>query len=225
MKTLSLVAAVCALVATPVMAQESESVTGSRFSREKHDDKRNARKVLAYFGTCVAAYKSDKIEAFLVDPTQATWDPVIYAPNNQTRCAMANMTAGFREYAGTVSEAWYVRRFKDGAPASFTTGEQKPPPQDDLVARLEASDPEDHRYIFVEEFSRCVAATAPMQVDALLRTDVETKAEQAAIRSVVPFLGACMFEGQDLKLDAESLRSMLAYALAKRAVHTLDGNH
>ena len=225
MKTLSIVAALCAMVATPVLAQEEAPVTGSRFSREKHDNKRTARKVLSYYGTCIAAYKSDKIEAFLREPKQETWDPVIYAPNNKTRCAMANMASGFREYAGTVSEGWYVRRFKDGAPVSFMNGEQVPPSQDALVSRLEASDADEHKYIFIEEFSRCVAATAPMQVDALLRSDVESEAEQAGIKGVIPYLGPCMFEGQNLQLDPESLRSMLAFALAKRAVKTLDGSN
>ncbi len=218
--------AALALVAPPALSQEGaeETRTGSRFTREKCDGTRIACESLGFFGRCVAGYKSDKIESFLLDPSPENWEPVIYSPNNRTRCAIRNMAASFREYSGTVAEGWYVRRFENGPPDFFTTGVQTPPTQDELVERLLAVDEADRDYAMVLEFARCVAATAPVEIDALLRTDVESKEERAAVSAIAPHLGPCAFEGEKLSFDYESLRSMLAFALATRAVQLLHGS-
>lgn len=219
MKVAHLVACAVLLgLGTPVAAQQQEALTGSRFTRDKFDARRAARDTLRHFGKCLASYKSDKIEAFLLNPSQENWEPVIYSPNNQSHCAVRNMSAGFREFRGAVAEGWYLKRFKDGPPDWLLADAGKLPSQDVIVAQLQgASDDAEKTRIMVRAFADCVAATAPAELDALFRTDVESDEEKEAFSAVGAYLGPCAFEGQNLSFDFESLRSMLAFALATRA--------
>lgn len=229
----ALVGATMTIAAVPAAAQaedqpeqaadDQETKTGSRFTRPKHDRGRGVRETLNHYGHCLATFKSDKIEAYLVDPTDERWRTVSYSPNSQTRCAIRNMLTNDRDMRGSVSEGWYVRRFKDGAPAVFVSGPNPMPVEEEVVARIAAAPENIKGDVIVDEFARCVAATAPMEVDAVLRTKVDSKQEQQTMQALAPAMGPCAFEGQNLAFDRDSLRLWLAYALATRAALTLQG--
>ena len=221
----ALASAFVAFAPAAALAQSSgeESRTGTRFKKEKYQEDRAVRETLSHYGHCVAGYKSDRIEAFLLDPTVETWEGMTRTPDNRTRCALRDMVSSFDDMRGALSEGWYVKRFPDGPPPAFTVGEQSAPPEDEVAARLAAAGPEDLAAVVLAEFARCVAATAPVQVDRLLRTRVDSGDERAAVADLGPYFGPCAFEGQSLAFDYTGIRSMLAYALALRAVRPTSG--
>lgn len=219
-------AAVCAVgTAMPLAAQDagSEAKIGTRFKKERFEGDRYVRQTLNHYGHCIAGFKSDNIEAFLLEPSDDNWESMTSTPNNRTRCALHDMSSGFADIRGALSEGWYIKRFKAGPPAAFSQGEQLPPPEDEVVARIAAADSDGLASVILAEFARCVAATAPIQIDALLRTKVETDEERAAVSAIGPYMGPCAFEGQDLAFDYTGIRSMLAHALADRAARLPNG--
>lgn len=67
-------------------------------------------------------------------------------------------------------------------------------------------------------FGDCMAAAEPMKVDALIRTDMESRAENAAIGALQPAMGPCLWNGQTIAFSRESLRAALADALYRKAI-------
>ena len=64
-----------------------------------------------------------------------------------------------------------------------------------------------------EDFAQCVARSAPVAARNLLDTAVASDAEAAAIKKVVPYFGPCLLAGQDLKINADTVRSISAVGL------------
>lgn len=65
----------------------------------------------------------------------------------------------------------------------------------------------------VATFVDCVVGRAPREADALLRTPGSSAAERAAIGRLVPHLGPCIIEGQEVQLNPAQLRAMIADGL------------
>jgi hypothetical protein len=62
-------------------------------------------------------------------------------------------------------------------------------------------------------FADCVVASVPREADALIRTPVNSKAEQAALRPLIPHLAPCIGNGVQVSLQAAQLRALLADGL------------
>jgi hypothetical protein len=216
---LGILGLVCATAVQAQSASERSSVTGSRFSREKFNNVRDARSTLSFFGRCVATYRSDRIKDFLLNPAPAKIQDIVAFPNSETHCVngYVALKSSYREIRGSLSEAWYLRAFPDSPPAWFTDDPAAAPSQEEVVKRIVETDLDDRADVIVEEFARCVAAIAPVETDKVLRTPVATKDERVAINRLAPNFGPCAFEGQQLSFDEASLRSALAYALAAHA--------
>lgn len=219
LSVLGILGLVCATGAQAQSTSERSSVTGSRFSKEKFNNVRDARSTLSFFGRCVATYRSDRIKDYLLNPVPAKIQDLITFPNSETHCVngYAALKSGYREIRGSLSEAWYLRTFPDSPPAWFADDPAAAPSQEEVAKRIIEADVEDRADVIVEEFARCVAAIAPVETDRVLRTPVATKDERVAINRLAPNFGPCAFEGQKLSFDEASLRSALAYALAAHA--------
>ncbi|MDO9489870.1 MAG: hypothetical protein Q7J32_15965 [Sphingomonadaceae bacterium] len=66
-------------------------------------------------------------------------------------------------------------------------------------------------------FSGCVVAARPADVHALLLTEAGSPAELAAIRSIQPAFGACLFEGMSADFSRSQLRANFGEALYRQA--------
>lgn len=220
--TIIVLCIVSAVFATAVQARptsERSSATGSRFSKEKFNNVRDARSTLSFFGRCVATYKSGQIKEFLLNPVPAKLQDLVTFPNSETHCVngYAALKSSYRGMRGSLAEAWYLRTYPDSPPMWFADDATAAPPQEEVAKRIVEADEDDRVGVIVEEFARCVAAIAPVETDKVLRTQVATKEERVAINHLAPRFGACAFEGQQLSFDEASLRSALAYALAAHA--------
>ena len=193
--------------AFPLMANAQPDMSNSR----------EARAALDTLGACLANVRGAEVGAFLRNPSERNWHRVTAYRNAEAPCtglySVATSQAAMR---GAAAEAWYVARYAQGAPTSFTTADNTAPPQEDTAARIAAASDADRPQVIIDEFARCVAATAPGKVDKLLRTPVASTLEAEAIRGLTMAFAPCAFEGQKLGFDAETLRAALAFALARR---------
>ena len=64
----------------------------------------------------------------------------------------------------------------------------------------------------LEVMSICVVRAAPGEVASLFATQPASDAENAALRAIMPRAGQCLTAGASLRLNALSMRSMLALA-------------
>lgn len=180
---------------------------------------RAAREALDTLGACLASARADELGAYLRAPSEGSWYPVTKRRNDEVPCTgLYSVTASQRAMRGAAAEGWYLARHADSAPASFATAENAAPSQEEAAARIIAAEEDERPQVIIDEFARCVAATAPTGVDKLLRTPVSSAAENAAIGDLSASFGPCAFEGQKLGFDAETLRAALAFALARRVV-------
>ena len=62
-------------------------------------------------------------------------------------------------------------------------------------------------------FARCIVATDPVHADALVRSERQSGAETRAMAMLAPTFQPCLFKGQQLSINRESLRAGLAIAL------------
>jgi len=178
-----------------------------------------AREALDTLGRCLAVVRAAEVGSYLRNPGESTWYAVTVRRNDEAPCVgLYAITASQTAMRGAVAEAWYVINYADGAPAAFSTAENAAPSQAEAVERIGAASEEARPQVIVDEFARCVAATMPLQVDALLRTSVASDGESEAIGALSAGFAPCAFEGQKLGFDAETLRAALAFALARRAM-------
>ena len=70
----------------------------------------------------------------------------------------------------------------------------------------------------IQEFGSCVVRAQPQASARLLGSARGSAAERAAIAEIKPALGACVVQGQELKLNAGNLRLMLAEPFYHAAV-------
>jgi hypothetical protein len=65
-------------------------------------------------------------------------------------------------------------------------------------------------------FTDCAVRKDLLHADALLRTVPASDAELAAARAMAPVLGACLVQGQNMKLSPKSVRAFIAFAMWNR---------
>lgn len=74
-------------------------------------------------------------------------------------------------------------------------------------------DDEEKTAILKHDFANCVVAADPVTADALLRTVPFSGDEEAVVSRLVPLLGGCLQANVKYKLDAPTLRALVAQAL------------
>jgi hypothetical protein len=65
----------------------------------------------------------------------------------------------------------------------------------------------------------CTARKAPQQLQLLLETDPASKEEASAIKSLQPVIASCLGKGQQMRLNAPGLRSLLALGAYRLMQH------
>ncbi|MDF7773886.1 hypothetical protein P1X14_01395 [Sphingomonas sp. AOB5] len=100
---------------------------------------------------------------------------------------------------GAVAEKLYLATY--ATPPAEATGEP---------AAFTGSGVRDLAYY---DIARCVATRDPLGADMLIRSDLRSEAEKAALKRIMPVLGGCVPSGFQLGLDREKLRGMVAEGL------------
>lgn len=69
------------------------------------------------------------------------------------------------------------------------------------------------------DFSDCIVYQASAEADAVLRTEVESAAEKAAVQRLVPALSKCLSSGRTIELTVSAIRSYAAAGLWARSYY------
>ncbi|HEY5711075.1 MAG TPA: hypothetical protein VIT38_04195 [Allosphingosinicella sp.] len=162
-------------------------------------------RILHAFSACAVRHQfgRDRGRAVLaMDPTTEEYRQAILAQaGRSSHCLPGNgsrMRFRALPFAGGMAEALLVSDRSLG----------------DLAARVafNPSLPAFRAHDELEVMSVCVVRAAPGEVAALFATQPASDAENAALRAIMPRAGQCLTAGTRLRVNALSMRSMLALA-------------
>ncbi|WP_343346958.1 hypothetical protein WJT74_03585 [Sphingomicrobium sp. XHP0239] len=69
-------------------------------------------------------------------------------------------------------------------------------------------------------FADCVVHRAPVETDRLVRTTPGTRKEAEAIEAVIPHLGPCLEDGNNISLSVDTVRALIADGLWARHAYS-----
>lgn len=177
------------------------------------------------FARCLAGWKPREAAAFVASAPGTAESDLAYralVPFRDNRCvSIGSVTIGgaslempMRLLRGYVAQALYLARHDDGPPSFAGTAEDIP--VEVYNARVTSSPDQPSEIIRI--FGECMARRHPAEVDRLLRTDVESSEEGTAINALAPDMGACLWNGQSIEFNRESLRAALADGLYRMTI-------
>lgn len=103
---------------------------------------------------------------------------------------------------GAIAEFFITERYKEKDVAAISTLTKEDWKQSDFVPRNAS-----------EAFGMCVVQAQPSSIFALVEAEPESRREVAAFESLVPLLGPCLSDGQEISFDKTFLRSTLVFGL------------
>lgn len=206
-------------------AQEPDSPpeTGSRLSRpDRSDDSLRGARVLWAFSDCLVRRQPDDVDAYLATaPGSPQANEIVADLVNQGRSSTCLGRAGAfrigemrmtpRAFRGSLSEARYRSLYPDQPAAGLARLEPIEIATPAFNARVTtAAEPVDE---IIRIFGECVVAARPIEVDALIRTELGSDAEWAALDALYDAMDSCLWQGQSVEFNRENLRGALAEAL------------
>jgi len=216
----SLAALLALMVSGPALAQE-ETATGSRLEPSRravtNADHGRVRQTLYRFVDCAVSRRRTQVRKVIDARTKNEQELASTAFYDVQRCnldayvaetsSMVSMTADTGSMRGMVAEVFLKRDDKlDG---------HEPRPRRRIYERDWF--PITSRARQIDEMAVCVADTNPAGIATVLRSEIATKAERAAIMALAPSFGPCLATGYKLEADMAALRASLAEALYHRA--------
>jgi hypothetical protein len=225
---LALALATAGLACAPLSAQlEPEKPTGSLVKRAPTKvSNKDARFIQKDVARCIVSHARPKAEAVLAHSDPASID---YAGAGIDAKKAADalwlsecLGEAARDDMNAISMRIPTPLLRNLlAEELYLAGNSKPItiPQggQEAVARLFVT-PESQRgaALALADFADCITFADPAGADALLRTGPGTNDEGAAVRKLVPTLGACIVAGQNLALTPGSIRSVVADGMWSR---------
>lgn len=224
----SIVAACAMAVAVPVSAQiEPSAPTGTRLKQKAEPmGTRDARQIQREFAGCVYRRRSKEAERLLrhsdflnidmeaLNTSAATFENTLRMKDCLGRAAPGRlrgigMTYTLSSLRAMLTEAAYLENRDE--PFTITEADEV-----FLTDRpfVEAEDMDSAKIL--AGFADCVVHSAPVETDALVRTEPDTTEETNAIQALVPFLGPCLPAGNEIALTVASIRSIIADGLWAR---------
>lgn len=227
-KLIVTVFSLCAMfAAAPVYAQVDQDVQlGSKIPvRPSKADPILDGQVRDRYVSCAYAPYKEQIDAYLIASDPASADPDDYGIDtkritrrhdlrncfeligNQVQASITFTPTAFRYM---MLEAAYLRANRE-LPADHETRVAPPRSFASTGKSLELARS-------LAALSDCMVAHDAVNADALLRTDSGTKQEKEAAMALVPALGACITQGQDLQITVKNIRSFAADGMWQRFV-------
>lgn len=196
----------------------------------------DSREVMRDFSRCMAKHHAKEATAIV------NWDPADQTPEGFYRLFKSDcmprggisglqMRGKLTHYRYALAEALLLRTYRDAMPAGVATAEPLSHPAIPVGAPIPAKWRGDaaewqeqvalsQAYAYVSAFGECLVRTAPDQAWALLKTEVVSKGEQAALEALAPAMSGCVSKGQQVELNKFNVRGSIAlnfYRLAMAA--------
>lgn len=200
-----------------------ESQTGS-FIPVKPEalDRRDGGIVRKEFARCVYRRSKAKVVAFLNNSDPVT---VIIAKDSKTIGVQRSMDECLgREVRPmeTVLQMRFTHEFlrdlmaEEAYLATNETAPQLPPAPLPLQQRFVSTGEDLLKAQGIASFTDCAILRNVSHADALLRTMPGSREESVAAKTIAPALGACLVQGQNVKLTAGIIRGLVAFAMWTR---------
>jgi len=122
------------------------------------------------------------------------------------------MWLGGAETRGAIAQTFYLREFPTKPDFAALPHQLLPLPTAWTKAKL--SDEEKYELLGAD-LADCVVADAPADADALLRTDLRSRAERQVFGRLAPLIGPCVPNGLKMELDVAWLRAVTAESLLR----------
>ncbi len=221
-------------LSTPTMGQERptelepETRLGSRIAQKPETmDLDAARQMRKHFARCIYERHAKLADRYLVssDPTDVDFDMLgigsddLHDQFSLSECLTRAMTINQskvlmrfdqRLLRPLLAEEAYLKQNKQAL--SLTTDAEIY-----LSGRRFVSASMDTRAKALGAFADCVIYQAPAVSDAMLRAKPASSDESKAVQALVPALSACIVEGQQVSLTADTIRSLVAEGLWARS--------
>lgn len=178
------------------------------------------------FADCLAEFnRPDRLAYLATQPgssaSESAWRELI--PFSENRCVqLSGIEIGGRTLhvdqdilRGQLSQALYLNDYPSAAPASISRAEPGTIAVEVYNHRIRNA--ANAQQEILQIFGDCVVAVQPMDVDALIRSDIGSRAENAAIGVIGEAMGPCLWEGQSIAFSRESLRAALAAGLYRKS--------
>lgn len=169
------------------------------------------------FAECAVARREDQVRKFIDARDPETVAKSYAALDNVQRCSVGGYLGDDVSYItynvdlgvsrGFVAEA-FVKKDRKRAEALQPLAPQKTYTADWYAVT--------GRPRPIDEMATCVAATNPSGILSLLKTEIGSNAEKAAVGALAPSLGTCLAQGYKLNANRLSLRTALAEGLYHR---------
>ena len=170
------------------------------------------RITLQAYGTCLIKDNRRQVESFLETwPDSPNYNSMVrrVASNNCIASGDLRMTSSFLR--GALYVGLYKIDYKD-SPASVSKA-----PINFGLQMTDASTPNTKVYVSRMLFADCVVRRAAEESRRLVLTTPASKDEDLALSKLLPFLGPCIPQGQNVQFDRTVLSGILAEALYREA--------
>jgi len=172
---------------------------------------REGTRVLFRFASCTVEEKfADSLALLQLEPTAAQHDEIlsrIIGKYNACLRGAERMGLSLIPFRGAIANALYLQHYP-----SFPADRLRPSPA--TAGRMLTGDAAN----LMSDFARCVVMTDPAAVDALLRTRPASDGEHEALQALSVHFSACLYQGQNLAMNALALRSVLAEAAYRLSI-------
>lgn len=212
--------ALCTMTAAEAVAQSAPgAVTGSNISRKESGatgsvaprHQRSSRAAFSAYARCAAELFPTLARRALAEPygteqqSKAVNSLTRLLPHQSERCFSAEriiVQGSSVSFAGAFAEHFVEHSFDTRDIEALAA---------DATAEWELARPAPSNA--TERFGQCVIQTSAKRVRELIVTTPDSSAETAALATIVPALSPCIIDGQEVKFDRTSLRSILSTAL------------
>jgi len=199
----------------------------------------DSREVMRDFSRCMAKHHAKEATAIV------NWDPTDQTPEGFSRLFKSDclprggisgleMRGKLTHYRYALAEALLHRAYDDAMPAGVATAEPLKHPAIPAGAPLPVRWRGDaagwqeqvalsQAYAYVSAFGECLVRTAPDRAWALLKTEVVSKGEQAALEALAPAMSGCVSKGQQVELNKFNVRGSIALNFYRLAMTTRGG--
>ena len=189
-----------------------------------------SRKVMAEFAQCVVRRKHDVAAQVVLDPSQrlgSEEDRGLFISDcmpsgSRMRAKAAQMRYGLAEALVLADVKTAPADLARVAPLQHLPFVDRPMPADvaadpERVARWNAFAEAAQAYASLAPIGECVVRADPAGSLALLKTEVESEQETAAVAALAPVLPGCVKKGEQLSLNRFNLRGTIALNLYRLA--------
>ncbi|MBP6378794.1 MAG: hypothetical protein KA312_00095 [Sphingorhabdus sp.] len=205
------------VAASPVAAQWTGTRTGPRPAKIPDNNLSKAdlsRATMRSFSKCVIGVSRQRVINYL--DTFPSSKEAFELANGLSRddCLVgADLRFSEKLFRWSAYDELYNAEFNDHDLTTIATI-----PETDYVAMTKGLNAEQFQFVAIWQLGECTVRAAPKAAQTLVRSQIGSSAEEAAIQEILPFVSGCVNKDNELKFSKAVFRGVMAEALYKLAM-------